>query len=221
MKKWFARLRHRKEPREQLMFTVLAIGLAACSAASIADDQRADLEQRFRDGWTEGKIETIYLLNPYLGSFGLDVEAHGSALILTGEVDDAIDRALAEAIAQGLEGIDSIDNRIVIVAAKSESVVDQPDAERDFTHERDFTQKLQDITTTTLVKGKLLHSPYIEGLDISVETLNGKVTLQGPVDSGAAKDLAWRLAKNTHGVVAVDNRLEVRTAPASEAAPAQ
>lgn len=212
MKKWFSRLRHRKERREQLMFTVLAIGLAACSAGSIADDQRSDLEQRFRDGWTEGKIETIYLLNPYLGSFGLDAEVHGNALILTGEVDDAIDRALAEAIAQGIEGVDSIDNRIVIVPTKSEPVAEEPDGERD------FTQKLQDITTTTLVKGKLLRSPYIEGLDINVDTLNGKVTLQGPVDSGAAKDLAWRLAKNTHGVVAVDNRLEVRTPPASQTA---
>lgn len=42
-----------------------------------------------------------------------------------------------------------------------------------------------------------------------MDTLNGKVTLNGTANSGAAKELAGSLAKNTKGVVSVDNQLVV------------
>jgi osmotically-inducible protein OsmY len=196
--------RRRKQSREQLVYMALAVGLAVCSANSSASELASDLEQRFMDGWREGKIETIFLLNPHLKSSAIDAEVKGTSLVLSGEVDEAIDRDLAEAIARGVEGVGSVDNRIVIVPEKP-----QP-AAQDGSEKTDLKQRLQDLTTTTLVKGKLLRSPHIAGLDINVDTVNGLVTLEGEVTSGAAKDLAWRLAKNTQGVVSVENHLLVR-----------
>ncbi|WP_461482732.1 BON domain-containing protein [Porticoccus sp.] len=194
----------RKQSRDQLIYTALAVALAACSAGSSAAESAADLEQRFMDGWREGKIETIYRLNPHLSDAAIDAEVKGTSLVLSGEVDEEIDRELAEAIARGVDGIGSVDNRIVVVPAKPQPAAEAAAAQPD------LKQTLQDITTTTLVKGKLLRSPHIAGLDINVDTVNGQVTLEGEVASSAAKDLAWRLAKNTHGVVAVENRLTVR-----------
>ena len=204
MKMLSAIARCRKQSWEQLVYMALAVGLAVCSVNSSASESASDLEQRFMDGWREGKIETIFLLNPHLNSFAIDAEVKGTALVLSGEVDEAIDRDLAEAIARGVEGIESVDNRIEIIPAKFQPVA-QVEAEK-----TDLKQRLQDLTTTTLVKGKLLRSPHIAGMAINVDTVNGLVTLEGEVASGAAKDLAWRLAKNTQGVVRVENHLVVR-----------
>lgn len=190
--------------RDRLACTVLAVGPSLCSAGNMAGEQTTELEQRFMDGWREGKIETIYRLNPHLNDAAIDAEVKGTSLVLTGEVDEEIDRELAEAIARGVDGIGTVDNRIVVVPAKPEPAAETAAAKPD------LKQTLQDITTTTLVKGKLLRSPHISGMEINVDTVNGQVTLEGEVASSAAKDLAWRLAKNTHGVVAVDNRLTVR-----------
>jgi len=198
--------------RRQLATAFLALGLAACSVGSFAAEQTSDLERRFMDGWREGKIETIYLLNPHLNGFDIDAEVDGTSLVLTGQVSEDIERDLAEAIARDIEGIASVDNQI-IVAPATEQAEAKSGGNETVNSGSVLKQKLQDLTITTLVKGKLLKNPHIKGFDINVDTVNGEVTLQGEVDSGAAKDLAWRLTKNTAGVMAVDNRLVVRAVP--------
>ena len=184
----------------------LAICIAGAAIAPVvhAKENSADKDPRFADGWKEGKLEAIFLLNPYLNNFEIDAEVKGDELVLSGEVDEAIDKDLAEEIAKGIEGISKIDNRIVVVEDREPVKKGEPG-------KITFAQRVQDITTTTLIKGKLLENPHIAGFAIDVDTYNGHVTLSGEVESGAAKDLSWRLAKNTQGVVDVDNRLTVKS----------
>ena len=46
--------------------------------------------------------------------------------------------------------------------------------------------------------------------NVKVDSLNGNVTLRGPVDTAAEKDTVESLAKSVAGVVRVDNQLEVK-----------
>jgi hyperosmotically inducible periplasmic protein len=69
---------------------------------------------------------------------------------------------------------------------------------------------MTDATITAAVKSKLMWTRHAEGLATEVSTASGKVTLEGTAESLAAKNLAERLATTTPGVVAVDNRLEVK-----------
>ncbi len=189
---------------KKLSAILCAVSLTAASSMALAENDAT--ASAFRDGWREGKLETIFLLNPHLNNFALDAEISGETLILTGTVKEAIDRDLAEAIAESIDGIKSVENRIVVKS--EEGVTAKADTE---TEDKDSTlsQRIQDITTTTTIKGKLLKSPHIAGLAINVDTSNGHVTLTGEVESSAARDLAWRLAKNTRGVVEVRNNLDV------------
>ncbi len=71
-------------------------------------------------------------------------------------------------------------------------------------------QAIDDASITASIKGKYLVDDTLKGLDISVDTVQGVVTLTGPVQSDTAKELATQIAENVEGVVRVDNQLMVQ-----------
>lgn len=71
-------------------------------------------------------------------------------------------------------------------------------------------QAIDDAAVTTTIKGKYLVDDTLKGLDISVDTVQGVVTLTGPVQSDTAKELATQIAQGVEGVVRVDNQLTVQ-----------
>jgi osmotically-inducible protein OsmY len=71
-------------------------------------------------------------------------------------------------------------------------------------------QAIDDATITTSIKGKYLADDTLKGLDISVETDHGVVTLTGTVQSDSAKELATKIAQGVEGVASVNNQLTVK-----------
>jgi osmotically-inducible protein OsmY len=71
-------------------------------------------------------------------------------------------------------------------------------------------QAIDDASITATIKGKYLVDDTLKGLDISVDTEQGVVTLTGPVQSDTAKELATQIAQGVEGVVRVDNQLTVQ-----------
>ncbi|HXH04642.1 MAG TPA: BON domain-containing protein [Candidatus Competibacteraceae bacterium] len=68
---------------------------------------------------------------------------------------------------------------------------------------------LEDASITAAVKSKLLWNRPGESFDISVTTRNGVVTLGGEVSSEEARTFAEQVARETDGVVSVENRILV------------
>ena len=71
-------------------------------------------------------------------------------------------------------------------------------------------QAIDDASITAAIKGKYLVDDALKGLEISVDTEQGVVTLTGPVQSDTAKELATQIAQGVEGVVRVDNQLTVQ-----------
>lgn len=69
------------------------------------------------------------------------------------------------------------------------------------------TETRSDTAITAELKGKITESDLLDHTDISVETNNGVVALTGTVATEAQKAHAEELAKNTTGVVSVNNQL--------------
>ncbi len=67
-----------------------------------------------------------------------------------------------------------------------------------------------DTAVTTKVKTALLADPDVKGLQISVETNNGVVSLTGAVDKAGNVERAAAVAKGVEGVKSVNNRLTVK-----------
>ena len=66
-----------------------------------------------------------------------------------------------------------------------------------------------DATITTQVNAALAADDQLRAVQINVDTEQGRVTMRGPAPSAAARERATVLAEAVHGVVSVDNRLEV------------
>lgn len=66
-------------------------------------------------------------------------------------------------------------------------------------------QPMGDTWITTKVKAELLANQDVSGLDISVETVNGVVSLSGDVETQAEADRAVALAEGIEGVTRVDS----------------
>jgi hyperosmotically inducible protein len=72
-----------------------------------------------------------------------------------------------------------------------------------------------DAGITTAVKSKLASDDTVKASEINVDTHNHVVTLNGTVDSSAAKERAVLIARDTNGVTNVVDNLTVGAAPAA------
>jgi hyperosmotically inducible periplasmic protein len=186
--------------------STLVLGISLALGATSLAAAETTVSQDVQNARREAQIWTTYAVNPHLKAFDLSVEVRGSQAVLTGTVDDGVEKDLAEQIALGVKGVEKVDNRITV--DENWQPKTRPVA-ADGTHERAFGTVIEDASITAAVKSKLLWNSNTDGLEIDVDTMNGKVSLTGTADTAAAKDLAGRLARNTDGVHSVANNLKV------------
>ncbi|GGY71982.1 transporter [Cellvibrio zantedeschiae] len=161
----------------------------------------ADAKQDIVDARQETQIWTTYALSPYLRAHDLKVKVNNGKAVLTGTVDEDINKDLAKEIALGVDGIKDVDNQIVV---KSDYV---PKAGN-----RGYGEVVDDVTIVAAVKSRLIWSKF-SYISTKVESKGGRVVLTGNVDSTDAKTAATRLAASTRGVIAVSNQLNVDSKP--------
>lgn len=178
----------------------LALGMFALSGTALADT----VEQNAVDARQETQIWTTYALSPHLRASDLKVSVNNGKATLTGKVAEDVQRDLAKQIALGVGGITEVDNKIVV-----ESNYSPPEKSAS----RTYGEEIDDAGIIASVKSKLLWSKHTDGLDIHVDSKLGVVRLTGSAESAGSKNLAGRLARNTNGVVRVDNRLQVEPKP--------
>lgn len=179
---------------------MLASGLVLSLAAMGCGNMGGSNSQTVADARQEGQIWTTYALSPYLRANNIGVAVLKGKATLSGTVEEAVNKELATEIALGVQGITDVDNRIVVQAdyVPTRSTTD-----------RSYAEMIDDSAITAAIKSKLVWSKNTDGLETRISTKGGKVTLTGNAESGAAKDLAGRLAQNTRGVSSVDNQLVV------------
>lgn len=185
--------------RKTLTAAAVALALGSFAGTAAADTAA----QNITEARQETQIWTTYALNQHLRTSDLKVSVQGGKATLTGTVEEDVSRDLAKQIALGVSGIKEVDNQIVVQADYA------PPAR---SGDRNFGEVVDDATITAAVKSKLLWSKHTEGLTTNVDTVGGKVTLTGTAHDGASKTQATRLALNTRGVAAVDNRLVIEDA---------
>lgn len=186
------------------LFTAIALSLTGIGVT--ADAGAADLLNTDR---LESRIATTYELSPYLRThqLGVVVNKEGEATI-SGMVNEDIDKELAGQIALGVDGIKKVKNNIEVKADY------KSDGNRST---ESFGNKVDDFTITTAVKSKLLWSKHTDGMEITVTTVAGVVSLEGKANTAQSRELASRIAMNTDGVRKVDNKMEVANGAAVSA----
>jgi osmotically-inducible protein OsmY len=182
---------------------VLVSAVAAAIAGASSAVAGAAPSQEVIEARQESQIWTTYALSPYLRANDLQVSVHEGKATLSGNVADDVNKDLAKQIALGVNGIKSVDNKIVVVPNYKSSAQ---------ASDRSFGEVVDDASITSEVKSKLLWSRYADGLSANVDTTRGNVKLSGTADSQEAKDVAGKLARHTRNVHSVNNQLVVEAA---------
>lgn len=189
-----------------LMTTSLAWGINCYAEPSPSTHQKLEnfehqAQQTFQDGWREGKLETSILVSDELSLFDIDAEVRGDKAYLSGIVKDPVEKQLAEEIALGVDGIEKVENAIIVDEGKV--------AEKGSSSGSSVKSAISDAMITAQVKVKLLSTENVPALDINVDTESKVVNLTGQVPSEAVKELVEKIAENTEGVKSVENDITV------------
>lgn len=185
-----------KQPRNLFLASALALAIAGTSVGVSAEG----ISQDVTNARQETQIWTTYALSPYLRANDLKVSVDNGTATLTGNVAEEVNKDLAKEIALGVKGITTVNNQIVVDA---DYLPPKPGTERG------FGDAIEDASITAAVKSKLVWSKSTDGMTTNVDTKFGRVTLRGTAQTSAERDLAGRLARNTQGVIAVDNQIKV------------
>jgi osmotically-inducible protein OsmY len=145
-------------------------------------------------------IAALYIRSPFLSPFQVDIEVDDSVVTLEGTVSDAGERALAQEIAAGIDGITAVINRIRIDPSTSAQRVMGPPVDC----------LTGDDALADRVKAQLHWNRATHGLTIEVSARDGIVTLRGQVADPQQAELARLIALNTCGVKRVDNQTETK-----------
>jgi osmotically-inducible protein OsmY len=186
-----------KTQKNRLALLAVYVCLAAASTHH-EFSWAADLKE-----WQKGVIEGAFIFSPHVRSRNVQVEIQNNRAILRGYVDSEISKALAEQFALSVKGIDEVMNRLVVSPdlGRSETQQSAP-ANAD-------NNRLSNVTITNKVLSQLLANRITSGMEIDVETRNRVVTLSGAVRSDAERALTYWIARNTQGVKAVIDNMDV------------
>lgn len=168
-----------------LRTVLMAIALVMpCGALALGNAPRAVGGAKLTDQDITDAIETELLLDPAVRSYHVDVGSVDGAVTLAGWVDNLTAKERAAKIASTVKGVRTVVNRIEVRAEERNDKAIRRDVER-----------------------ALLMDPATDSFEIGVAVEEGRVTLNGNVQSWQEKDLAGKVAKSVRGVRALDNQI--------------
>lgn len=164
--------------------------MGGATATTAAFDERS-LGDQFDDVSIATKVDARLIAEKDMPSRWVSVEVIEGMVILTGYLptQQHIDRTLF--IVRGVQGVKNIRNELLIGEPSTSSL-------------------FSDSWITAQVKRKFLNDKVVSGMSIHVETVNGKVYLQGILASDIQRYQAVSLTKSVQGVTAVVDFLHVR-----------
>jgi osmotically-inducible protein OsmY len=123
----------------------------------------------------------------YSAMSGINVNATKGMVALSGVVDSILARERATRLAESVKGVCAVSNRVEVT----------PPATR---ADEEIQRGVQDA---------LLRDPVTDSLALKVSVTEGKVSLEGMVQSFAEKQLAEWVAKGVNGIVDMENNIAI------------
>ena len=184
-----------------LVLTITLIGalsIAGCGksgekAATPAPAAKTTVGTDIDDGTITTKVKSALLADADVKSFDIKVETRKGEVQLSGFVDNQTQIERAIAVAKGVEGVKSVDNKMTLK-----------------TTDTTVGEKIDDGVITTKVKAALLGDSGVKSSDISVATRDGVVQLSGFVNDQTQIDRATTVAKGVEGVKNVNNEMSIK-----------
>ena len=148
------------------------------------------------DGWIGMQVKGSLFFNRNVSAVNTEVDVKDGVVTLKGQADSQAQKDLTGEYAKGINGVKDVDNQMTIG-----QTVNPPDQNKD--------NKIDDASITAQVKMAFLTHHSTSAFKTGVSTTNGVVTLTGDATSGAAKDMAAKVAGDVNGVTSVVNNMTI------------
>jgi hyperosmotically inducible protein len=202
-----------------LTHAVLALaitaGLGACMGTN--DNARAPrtLGTTLSDSAITAAVKTSLLADERTKGFDINVNTSKGVVTLRGGADSARAKRDATRVAGSVDGVQRVENRLVVATDDSErrQDADTATASGEVREAMDESgDSIDDAWITGKVKAQLLADTDVAGTKIDVDTQANVVTLSGTTKTHAERLAAIRIAAATRGVhhVEADGLLVVR-----------
>ena len=167
----------------QRMFVVAAISLLAASTPLFASETDARIDASAKDS---------YVFRTYLKTDAVKVEAKEGVVTLSGTVNDASHKDLAQETVANLPGVKSVDNRLELKA--------------------EYPAEQTNEWLAMKIKAALLFHRSVSAVTTEVYVEEGIVTLRGEAETEAQKELTTEYA-DVVGVKSIKNEMTVAKTP--------
>jgi len=146
------------------------------------------------DAWVTTKVKTMFLFHRNVSAL-TEVNTKDGIVTLKGDALNQAQKDLTTEYAKDVEGVKDVVNEMTIgkTAKKKQTV----------------GSKIDDASITAQVKMTLLYHRSTSGINTSVTTKRGVVTLTGKAKNAAEKDLAAKFANDVNGVKSVKNKMTI------------
>jgi hyperosmotically inducible protein len=167
----------------------LAVLLTGCAGS----DTRRSTGETIDDSSIASRVKSSLVASKDTDGLDIEVEVDRGRVQLNGFANSAEEKARAEEIARGIEGVSEVDNNLAVVKG-----------------DRTVGEYIDDKVLLARVNGALTKDPDVSNLDIEVEVNRGLVQLGGYVDSAKERDAAGAAAQRVEGIERVENNVRVR-----------
>ncbi len=167
--------------------------------AQIRNNVDVTYEMDRRDSEIKAEIERLLASDPYLYADAIEVEVNDGRVLYTGTVMSLLEKSHASHLGwvTGVKGVDTAG--LKIEWWRRDGMQRPPRLE---------FRSSEEIATA--VKTALAHDPRVSSFTVGVTASGGVVTLAGTVDNLKAKRAAERDARDTVGVLQMENHIKVR-----------
>ncbi len=161
---------------------------------------------RITDATITAAVKSKLVWTRHADGLATEVSTESGKVTLKGTAESQDARNEAGRLAADTRGVVAVDNQLEVKAPGSAEEPGAVDTAVDKTREvaGDTGDYITDGWITTKVKSTFMWSRGVSGMDISVTTEDGVVSLSGHVDSEAERELAIELAEQLRGVNSVD-----------------
>lgn len=182
----------RARPRPAPARLVLSVALLLLLAAAPPAGAQGDGDNVWESALTGLRVKTVLLDKLGTDALGIDVEVEDGEAHLTGAVGDRSTQELAEQAALSVDGVRSVDNELRLRRETSGSAAE--------TAARDLGDELADARLEGRVHLRLFGEIGRHAGRLTVEAVDGIVSLRGELPDRERKKLALRTVRNTKGV---------------------
>jgi osmotically-inducible protein OsmY len=147
------------------------------------------------DAWLITKVKTSLLFHRSVSATATKIDVKDGIVTLRGDAASQAQKDLTTEYAKDVDGVKDVKNEMVVSkpSQKTQTAGDQID----------------DASITGLAKMTLLYHRSTSGLNTSVTTKNGVVTLSGKAKNAAEKELAAKYVNDVNGVKSVKNQMTI------------